>query len=337
MKFQLALALTAVVLLASCSNSEMLIRKTNAHDAITEVNATGMVMRPIVADLDIDADRKSNVYSGDVKLPMADLKQNAIAAFKVEHGCEYIVDATFETTRKLKRKVVQEIIITVSGFPAQYTNLYQVDSLPKSIGQYARLMKNEQRVDYLNEITVKEDLVGLEFSAGNYMGLQVDFPVTLGGLETRAFVAIDGYGDESMPDNIAVSINSSTNADVYTSNGYIDEASSFAFGIMHQIPASKKANFRLVGGLNIDSYSFSDISEPGGSVGFDSAALVGLRLGGGMDLKIFRSLYGVGKLHKNVSLLRVIGKDGVGDIDIADFEVEGTNNWNFGVGLRFVF
>ena len=50
------------------------------------------------------------------------------------------------------------------------------------------------------------------------MGLQVDFPVTLGGLETRAFVAIDGYGDESMPNNIAVSINSSTNAEVYTSN-----------------------------------------------------------------------------------------------------------------------
>ena len=54
---------------------------------------------------------------------------------------------------------------------------------------------------------------------------------------------------------------------------------------MHQIPASKKANFRLVGGLNIDSYSFSDISEPGGSVSFDSAALVGLRLGGGLDVK----------------------------------------------------
>jgi len=116
-----------------------------------------------------------------------------------------------------------------------------------------------------------------------------------------------------------------------------EEASSFAFGVMHQIPASKKASFRFVGGLNIDSYSFSDISEPGGSVSFDSVALVGLRLGGGMDVKIFRSLYGVGKLHKNVSLLRFVGKDGVGDIDIADFEAEGTNNWNFGAGLRFLF
>jgi len=337
MKFQLAFALTAVILLASCSNTEMLIRKTNSHDAITEVNATGMVMRPIVADLDIDANRKSNEYSGDVKLPMADLKQNAIAAFKDEHGCEYIVDATFETTRKLKRKVVQEIIIKVSGFPAQYTNLYQVDSLPKSVGQYAMLMKDEQRVDYLNEITVTEDLIGLEFSAGNYLGMQVDFPVTLQSLETRAFVAIDGYGDESIPNNVAVSINSSTNAEVYTSNTDIQGASSFAFGLMHQIPASKNANFRLVGGLNIDSYEFYDISEPGGSVSFDSAALLGLRLGGGLDVKLFRSLYGVGKLHKNVSLLRFIGKDGVGDIDIADFEVEGANSWNFGVGLRFVF
>lgn len=337
MQGQFPLALTAVILLASCSNSEMLIRKTNAHDAITEVNATGMVMRPIVADLDIDADRKSYVYSGDVKLPMADLKQKAIAAFQVEHGCEYIVDATFESTRLLKRKVVQEITIKVSGFPAQYTNMYQVDSLPKSIGQYAMLMKDEQRVNYLNEITVTEDVIGFEFSAGNYRGLQVDFPVIMGGLETRGFVAIESYGEESMPGNVVVSMNSSTNADVYTASGYIDEASSFAFGIMHQIPASKKANFRLVGGLNIDSYGFSDISEPGGSVSFDSAALIGLRLGGGMDVKIFRSLYGVGKLHKNVSLLRFVGKDGEGDIDIADFEVEGTNNWNVGVGLRFVF
>ncbi|MDA1336471.1 MAG: hypothetical protein O2818_06240 [Bacteroidetes bacterium] len=328
-------ALAAVMLFASCSNSEMLIRKTQRTNAITDVNATGMVMRPLMADLDVDVERKQFEYSGDVKLPMADLRENAIAGFQQAHQCDYVVDASFETSRKLVRNVEREITITVSGLPARYTRIYQVDSLPKSVSQYARLMKDVQRVDYLNEITIKDNPIGLEFTTGNFVGMQVDFPLNLNGFETRGFVAIDGFLEDQLPNGVEVTINSSNNAETFTEFGYMEAANSLALGLMHQIPATKNINFRAVGGLNLNSYVFSDIAD--GGTYFGAASLLGLRIGGGLDFKIFRSIRGVGKIHKNLNGIRFISKVGSGDLDIENFEIDGANAWNLGLGLRFEF
>lgn len=334
-KFPVLCGISAVLLLASCSNTEVLIRKTNRTDAVTEVNATGMVMRPLMADLDVSLERKVHTYSGDVKLPMADLKQNAIAGFQTEHNCDYIVDASFQVSRRIIKNVDSEIVITVSGLPATYSAVYQVDSLPKSVTQYSRLLKDVRREDYLNEITIKDDVIGIEFTTGNYSGMQVDFPIDINGFESRGFVAIDGFTEEQLPTSVEATINSSNNAETFTDIGYIDAASSFAFGVMHQMPATKNINLRLIGGLNFDAYVFDDIADGGTS--FDAATLLGLRVGGGMDFKIFRSIRGVAKIHKNLNGIRFISKTGSGDLDIAEFEINGANAWNIGAGLRFEF
>lgn len=333
--YRLFWVVSALLLLASCSNSEVLIRNTNRTDAITEVNATGMVMRPLMADLDVSLERKVHTYSGDVKLPMADLKQNAIAGFQTEHNCDYIVDASFQFSRRIVKNVDSEIVITVSGLPATYSAVYQVDSLPKSVTQYSRLLTDIRREDYLNEITIKDDVIGIEFTTGNYSGMQVDFPIDISGFESRGFVAIDGFTEEQLPISVEATINSSNNAETFTSTGYMDAASSFAFGLMHQMPATKNINLRLIGGLNFDSYVFDDIADGGTS--FDAATLLGLRVGGGADFKVFRSIRGVAKIHKNLNGIRFISKTGSGELDIEEFDVNGANAWNVGAGLRFEF
>lgn len=327
--------LAGMLFATSCSNTEVLIRKTNRTDAITEVNATGMVMRPLVADLDVSIERKTHTYSGDVKLPLEDLKQNAIAGFQLEHNCDYIVDAAFQISRRISKKMDREIIITVSGLPAHYSRVYQVDSLPKSVTQYTHLFKDVQRVDYLNEVTIKEDAVGVEFTTGNYTGMQVDFPLDVNGFESRGFVAIDGFTEEQLPFSVEATINSSNNAETFTDVASIDMASSFAFGLMHQMPATKNINLRLVGGLNFSSYAFDEIAD--GGTFFDSATLLGLRVGGGLDFKVFRSVRAVAKIHKNLNGIRFISKTGSGELDIEDFEINGANAWNIGAGLRFEF
>ena len=332
---QLLAGIGVIFFLASCNSSETLIRKTNRTDAVTDVNATGMVMRPLMADLEVDLERKEFVYSGDVKLPMSDLKENAIAGFQTAHQCDYIVDATFETTRVLVKKAEREITIKVSGMPAHYTRVYQVDSLPKSVVQYSRLIKDVRRSNYLNEITIKENPIGLDFTIGNYVGMQVDFPLEINGFETRGFVAIDGFSEDQMPSGVEATINSSNNAETFTDYASIDMACAFAIGLMHQIPASKNVNMRLVAGLNLNSYTFDDIAD--GSTSFDSASLLGLRVGSGLDLKLFRSIRGVCKIHKNLNAIRFISKDGSGDLNIESFEVTGGNSWDIGFGLRLQF
>lgn len=335
MKHFWLISLTTMVLATSCSNTEILIRKTNRNNAITEVHPTGMVMRPLVADLEVSVERKMHTYSGDVKIPLEDLQENAIAGFQLEHNCDYIVDASFQTSRKIAKRKEQEVIITVTGLPAYYSRVYHVDSLPKSITQYTHLIKDVQRVDYLNEITIKENPIGLELTTGNYSGIQVDFPLDVNGFETRGFVAIEGYTEDQMPYSVEATINASNNAETFTEVAGIDMASSFAFGLMHQIAATKNINIRLVGGLNFNSYLFDPI-EDGGTF-FDAATLLGLRVGGGLDFKIFRSVRGVAKIHKNLNGVRFISKTGSGDLDLEDFQINGANNWNIGAGLRFEF
>ena len=179
-----------VLVMSSCAPSKLIIKKTNAKEYNLETAKTGLVMRPLLADLDVNIERKIVSYSGPLNLDMSDLKNNAMQLFLETYKCDYVVDPIFTTTSTLENKKLSQIEIKLTGLSASYKKIYQVDSLPKSITQYANLNKNLTRLDYYNSIDEVKNKIGLEFLVGNNRGIQIDYPLSFNP-SYRFYVGVD--------------------------------------------------------------------------------------------------------------------------------------------------
>ena len=329
------------MLLSSCSTVKKITKSTNSRDVQIDVNQSGLVLRPLMADLSVENVRKEVVFTAPVNIPLDDMKQNALDLFLTTHECDQVVDPVFTVTKTENGNKLKEVTIKVTGLPAKYTKIYQVDSLPKSVSQYAQLSKPFVRLDYLNSIDESDPTTGVEINLGTFRGLQLDFAMGNGNL--RGYASLDSYKTGPTGFKADFFNDTITTAQQFTYSGGTIDRFSGSIGFMREFPAMRILKFRATGGLSYSRFSLGTpaISAFNG-VSFNSVNNIGLRLGLGMDIKIYKNLSFIAKAHTNVGLFNIISKDSPSfnpdaELSIKKLKFDGIRPFDIGVGLRVIF
>lgn len=340
MKNKLLLATLSIGLFA-CAPSKLLVKKTNMRENNLEASKTGLVMRPLLADIDVVTERKAVVYKAPVNLAMTDLKSNAMQLFLETHKCDYVVDPIFTTTKTIENKKLTIIEIKLTGLPATYKKIYQVDSLPKSISQYENLTKNQVRLEYFNSVDEIQNKVGLELVTGNYNGLQLDFPLAANPSFRIYIGAESNSGPKSVKGDVLTDID--TTKAVTFDSGELTQMNA-SLGAFKEFPVSPRLMFRILGGLNYSLYSFENDAKASAFYTISSVSNIGLRVGTGLDFKLTKNVHLVGKFHTNLGLFNIahtneslVDPAGLASVKIKDINFNGNQSSFIGLGIRFLF
>lgn len=364
---KLLFSILTIPLFFSCST---VTKITNSDTNQMAAHESGIVMRPLLADLDVTQSRKSIEYIVPYYMnAKKEGKENALLQFKKTHKCDYVVDPVFEIVIETGNK--NETKIIVNGYAASYSNIRQVDTLPESVVQYGLLPKNVQSLDYLNTIGKKDPTTGVEATFLTYTGLQFD--KLLNNSKNRFYIsyesnAIMGQGNQRITYNF---IDKSNDSLMASFSGNARSYNTISTGLMREFPLTDWLKFRLQGGLNLafgkhlpnDSpFSGNITPEEGGNLSYlEYNSLneeflfgsLGARIGGGIDIRIYKSLSFVAKVHYNLNLLKFSGRDKAAVFEkytggiyetIEDwgikkmrFENNADLPLNLSVGLRIVF
>jgi hypothetical protein len=340
MKKKLLFATLSLGLFA-CAPSKLLVKKTNMKENNIEASKTGLVMRPLLADLEVTTERKSITYKAPINLSMVDLKSNAMQLFLETNKCDYVVDPIFTTTTTIENKKLSLIEIKLTGLPATYKKIYQVDSLPKSVTQYANLSKNQTRLEYFNSVDEIQNKIGLELVTGNYNGIQLDFPLAADP-SFRIYAAGEkNQGPTSVKGDVLTNTDT-TNAVTFDS-GEMSQLN-LSLGAFKEFPVSPRLMFRILGGLNYSSYSFENDANASAFYTISGISNIGLRVGTGLDFKLSKSVHLVGKFHTNLGIFKfahtnesLVDPAGLASVKIKEINFSGNQSSFVGVGIRFLF
>ena len=326
---------------ASCAPSKLLVKKTNSKEYNVEVNQTGVVMRPLLADLDVVTERKSVTYKAPINLSMSDIKNNAMQLFLETHKCDYVVDPIFTTSTTVENKKLTLIEVKLTGLSATYKKIYQVDSLPKSVSQDANLSKKQTRLDYYNSIDEIQNRIGLDLVMGNYNGLQIDYPLAFDPTY-RLYLAADLPGDNptSFKADVLTDLDTTNNQSFPSTTSQTN----FSVGIFKEFTASPKTLFRLQGGLNYSSFMLEENAKASAFYSVTTLGSVGLRLGTALDYRLFKNIHLVGKFHTNLGVYNhalttqdLTDPTNKATIKLNNISFSGLQSSYLGLGLRFLF
>jgi hypothetical protein len=223
-------------------------------------HATGVFIKPIVADLEISKEKKTITYKADLNLPSIDLTDNATRVFVETYKCDYIVDPQITRLDKRTNGTLTEIEITLTGFPATYKSIYQVDSLPKSIIEFSSITLPIARINYssLNNVinNSKPKRIGLELygSSGN-TGIQLDISPKKTN-NTHYFISFLGNNfPTNLKTNISITISNANYTNLYVNSS---SASNFALGAILDNNISKSLKLGIGGGINYMNTTFEN-------------------------------------------------------------------------------
>lgn len=326
--------LLGVLTLSSCSIHRQITKDTKAHDPEVNAASFGMVIKPIVADLKVESAKQSVTYTADLKLPLSELKNNAMDLFLSTHKCDYVVDPVFSRVSTVDNSILSDIKITITGFPASYSKVYQVDSLPKSVMQYSSISLPVKRVEYINSITeeTKGKAFGMEFASGtSFVGAQIDYAKDVNGL--HYYFSIENYTNSD-----TVNFNYT-----YRTNNYRASAdanrTTVSVGVFKEKIFSPKFKIRGSGGLNYSSMPFAiPITSPlFDSLSFTTARSIGMRFGAAADYRIFKGISIVGRAHANINMLNFVAQDGTSTAKVDNISFAEKRLLNISLGIRFNF
>ena len=337
------LTLLSVIILmlaiSSCSKNMLVTKSTNARDYQLNAHQSGLVLRPMLADLQVESTKKEVTYSAPLNkkkpdplnLKASDLKSNALQLFLTTHNCDYVVDPVFIKTVSKSKGRLRELTINVSGFPAKYSKIYQVDSLPKSVFQYDKLNKPVKRLDYINSIEDNDTKFGLEATVGNVGGAQFDYVIKdMEDVKLRAYVSI--YVPLSSAGSLTGKLKDKNDNEITMAFGGTAKNFRLGLGIMPEFFLGRFVKIRLNGGLNISPYILENTM-------FSSVIRLGVQLGGGLDVKLYKNLSIIGKFHSNVNFADVASKkkDSTWEGKILVKKFSNSEYVNGSVGLRLTF
>ncbi|MFN5218321.1 MAG: hypothetical protein ACK5CL_06095 [Sphingomonadales bacterium] len=326
-----------VALLTSCSVHREIQKDTKAHDPQINASSFGMVIKPIVADLKVESVKQSVTYTADLKLPLSELKDNAMELFLTTHKCDYVVDPVFSRVTTVENSRLSEIKITLTGFPATYSKVYQVDSLPKSVMQYSSISLPVKRVEYTNSIIseTKGKSFGMEFYTGfvpsGVVGVQLDYAKNVNGL--HYYLAVDRYSTPGTVEfDYAVSV-------LNKKSGKISyDHTAISFGVFKEKSFSNRFKIRGAGGINYSSMPFvSSFKNTADKTSFNSTNSLGLRFGAALDYRLYGGISFVGRAHANVALRNAISQDGEYTSKISNIRNSDYPLLNISAGFRFNF
>ena len=326
-----------VVLLTSCSIHREIRKDTKAHDPEVNPTSVGMVIKPIVADLKIVSVKQSVTYTADLKLPLTEIKNNAMALFLTTHKCDYIVDPVYSRVTTVENSQLSEIQITITGFPATYSKIYQVDSLPKSVVQYSSLTLPVKRVEYTNSIEseTKGKSFGMEFFTGlipsGFVGAQIDYAKNINGL--HYYMALEKY---STPGN--VDFDYAVNTTIITKKNIAYDHSAISIGVFKEKAFSNRFKIRGAGGINYSMMQFTtSLQDNASKTAFNNTSSIGLRFGAAIDYRLYEGISLIGRAHANLALYNTIGQDGDYISKISNIKNSDYPLLNISAGIRFNF
>ena len=325
-------------LIASCSTSKQIVKTTESKSPIINQNSNGMLSKPLLADLAVETSRKEVVYKANLRISDEDKKSNAMQLFLETHSCDYIVDPIYSFTRTDEGGRTKDVQIKLTGLPAKYTKITQVDSLPKSIQQYQSLVDPVKRTNYVNSIEESDPIRGLEFYAGTagQRGLQVDF--LLKNEMMRGYISAETYSkfdEESV--NLDMDFVKDGDTLELNASGLASNYSSISAGVMKEFPVFNRLKLRGQAGLNYGNYGDLTIAGAYGTI--NNVARVGFRLGLGLDYKIYKNISFVLKAHSNINAFNIYTKEPNGNISfkVKNFEAKTTPLYFIGYGIRIIF
>ena len=324
----------------SCGPTKFISKSTIAKQNDLEVTKPGVLIKPLMADLEVTTERKTVVYKGPVNLSISDLKNNAMQLFLETNKCEYVLDPIFTINKTVENKKLTAIEIKLTGLSATYKKIYHVDSLPKSIGQYSKSLNPlNSNLNYYNSIEEIQDNTGVELLYGNYAGIQIDRPLP-SNQSIRIYVAADYIGEAASSIKADLEFKSGTsNSEI---NGGPFNQSNISFGASKEFGFTPKLNFRLLGGLNYAIYTSKNTMGTN-NINVNHMGSLGLRFGAAIDLKLANRLYLVGKFHSNLGLFNLAFASDINENtnnpinSVKNISFEGLKSTYTGIGLRFLF
>jgi hypothetical protein len=282
-----------------------------------------MLVKPIIADLELSKEKKSINYKADKNLPLGDLKANATRVFLDTHKCDYIVDPQFVKTITSSSGLVKEIEYTLTGIPATYSKVYQVDSLPKSIIEYSQIQLPNERVEFstLKESNLTGTPLGMEFATGlNFTGAQIDYSPKVSGL--KYYFGIEKYFlQDGTPYWGSVTFDEIVNDNSISQYAINYGMTSMSIGIFKE----KEVEF------------LEPLINTTRKTSYDGARNIGLRFGAALDFNVFHGFSIIGRAHSNLGLINTIRQSGENKFEIQNIKFEEIPLVNLSVGARFAF
>ena len=327
-----------MLVLTGCSVHSELTTSHSSKKPDLQAREVGLVVKPLVADLDVVNDRKSVIYKVDLTLPNSTINDNAMKMFLETYGCDYIVDPKFVKKTVVNNSKTSEIEITLSGFPAKFKKIYQVDSIPKSVMQYSSLILPVKTVDYVSSYSsdVTGGNIGMEFLYGkDYLGAQFDIAKNIKKLHYFLSYENFSFNGESVSLNY-FSPNSQTAVNKSSTQNSIFMISGGVF-----LEKEIKRNFKIRGlvGVNYSKLIFEkSIISYQDETSIDGLINYGLKVGGVIDYSFIKGFSIVGRANSNLNFTNQLIESGNASVlKYENVKIDKFPLVNFSVGVRYSF
>ena len=323
------------IILASCQSFNGLTQVVKTKEPTMDINTPTVLIKPVLADLDIADAQKTTRYTVDLSLSNAQRIENAKDFFLKSNNCDLIVNPRYVTVESTINTKVSGVTIEVTGFPATYKKIYQVDKLDETVLTYNTLNVQVKSDNFMSKNVLRKE--GSEFfvslGGGTFAGvevgyfLDVDEPLFFyGSFENYPLAPL--YGEV----NVTIEQPSGT---ITADRDYPWLMNSISLGGGYRVSNSRRLATSVFGGLNVTAVSLDSYIPLYSSAGVTdvySFTFTGIRLGFDVDRNLTRniSLFLKGFYNQNLGSTRpsVDGGDKVKSVSI------NTGKLNFGTGLR---
>jgi hypothetical protein len=162
----------SLTILQSCKLSEnyRVIEKTSTRDLQGRGSDANVIVKPVLAELDIQKTRTESTFSyssdtlGGNKSKISlntnskeTAKNLAMFQYLKLNQCDYVLDPLYFISRSgSSDSNIEDINVTISGYPAKYKSFIQPDTLPRSISEARNLSRGTVLIANSQTITKEE-------------------------------------------------------------------------------------------------------------------------------------------------------------------------------------
>jgi hypothetical protein len=267
-----------IVFLTSCKTYKSEVSKIIQNDPVVGVNRPSVLIKPILADLEIGKESKTVVYSSNQKLSHEYLLENAKFKFMTSEKCDLIVSPTFKITEIKENADLVEVIVEVSGYPATYTRMFQADKVDESILTYNSLKFVSPQSQFISNITTNQPGKNsfISFYAGTVLGAEIGLKHKIkhlsfyGALESDILSRSTGYDI-----NFIVKRQNGLEQE-YMAKG--SAQNNYSLGTSYDFVNKRNSSISVLCGVNYSTLNVNDVTIGSGLV-VSKLSTAGIRVG----------------------------------------------------------
>jgi hypothetical protein len=330
-----------LALSSSCRTQSRVIGERNQKSPEINVNTPDVLIKPMVADLDISQEKKTSTYTADLNLNASEIKENAQAKFMDEHNCDIIINPVYKKITSMENSNVSKIEYEVSGFPATIKKIEQNETLSTAVYNYNQMNFDVKRDEftYKDVYDVKGSELFLSLGSGSYSGIEIGyFPSISDGI--WYYGSVESYTIEEL-NTLDIEVNFDPDINIPSKNQDYS-MTSFSLGAGYRADLNKRMSSNIFGGLNYSMLILENTLElpnsPTGTYRLNGVNTLGLRAGIGVDYALFRNILVFGKGFSNINLLNMSSDEIINGNDVkSEFDLSELSRLNFAVGLKIRF